>query len=80
MSLLCVVLGLLLLSLGLRKYVKEPKNKDAAAPAAESAPAAVPAPAAAPAVEAVPAPVEAEALPAVSEPVNNDEKTDSDEA
>ena len=79
MSLLCVVLGLLLLSLGMRKYVKEPKNKDAAAPAAESAPAAVPAPAA-PAVEAVPAPVEAEALPAVSEPVNNDEKTDSDEA
>ena len=82
MSLLCVVLGLLLLSLGMRKYVKELKNKDAAAPAAESSPAAAPAPApaAAPVVEAAPAPVEPEALPVAAEPVNTDEKTDSGEA
>ena len=81
MSLLCVVLGLFLLSLGMRKYVKERKDKDAAAPAAENAPApaAAVAPAAAPLVEAAPAPLEAEALPAVAEPVNTDEKSDSGE-
>ena len=84
MSLLCVVLGLLLLSLGMRKYVKETKNKDAAPPAAESVPAAAPAPApapaAAPVVEAAPAPVEAEALPAAAEPVNTEKQADSGEA
>lgn len=80
MSLLCVVLGLFLLSLGMRKYVKERKNKDEGVPAAENTPAAAPAPAAAPLVEAVAAPVEAEALPTVSEPVNTDEQGNSGEA
>ena len=68
MSLLCVLLGVLLLSLGMRKYIKERKNKEQAAPAAESAPVQESVP--------IPAPAAPEAIPAAgSAPV--DEQSDT---
>ena len=69
MSLLCVLLGILFLSLGMKKYLKERRNKEQAAPVAESAPVQEPAP--------IPAPAEPEAIPAPAEPVSAEETSDS---
>ena len=88
MSLLCVLLGMLLLSLGMRKYVKERKNKETAEPAADApavapAAAAIPAPAPTPVPAPAPAPApaapEAEALPAAEEAAETEEKNESAE-